>query len=103
MFTTYNIISSRFCPAKYYPFDPENLDKYVVGDDYLPIWEVPALDYYYNDLGFGMRDSLNAYLRSNGKNPSVIWEQIEESIRTVILSKEPLIADVVKRYVIVFI
>lgn len=33
----------RFCPVKYYPFDPKNLDKYVVGDDYLPIWNVPSL------------------------------------------------------------
>ena len=30
----------RFCPAKYYPFDPNNLDKYVVGDDYTPTWKV---------------------------------------------------------------
>lgn len=30
----------RFCPVPYEPFDPQNLDKYVVGDDYLPIWKV---------------------------------------------------------------
>ncbi|XP_066262671.1 probable tubulin polyglutamylase ttll-15 [Euwallacea similis] len=88
----------RFCPTKYYPFDPTNLDKYVVGDDYLPIWEIPALDYYYNKLGFGMRESLNAHLRRQGKDPSVIWSQIEDSIRTVMLAKESLIADVLKRY-----
>ncbi|XP_030764758.1 tubulin polyglutamylase TTLL6 [Sitophilus oryzae] len=88
----------RFCPSKYYPFDPNNLDKYVVGDDYLPIWEVPALDHYYNILGFGMRDSLNALLRTQGKDPSIIWSQIEESIRTILLAKEPLIADVLKRF-----
>ncbi|XP_023027613.2 tubulin tyrosine ligase-like 15 isoform X1 [Leptinotarsa decemlineata] len=88
----------RFCPSKYYPFDPENLDKYVVGDDYLPIWDVPALDYYYNELGFGMRDSLNAYLHSKGQDPGVIWEQIEDAIRTVILSKEALIIDTLRRF-----
>lgn len=44
-----------------------------------------------------MRDSLNAYLKSKGQNPSIIWEQIEDAIRTVILAKESLIADVVKR------
>ncbi|KAJ8924058.1 hypothetical protein NQ315_006835 [Exocentrus adspersus] len=88
----------RFCPVKYYPFDPDNLDKYVVGDDYLPIWEVPALDYYYNELGFGMKESLNAFVRSQGKDPNVIWDQIEESIRTLMLAKESLITDVVKRF-----
>lgn len=44
-----------------------------------------------------MRDSLNAYLRSKGKHPSVIWQQVEDAIRTLILAKEPLIVDAVKR------
>lgn len=88
----------RFCPIKYYPFDPEQLDKYVVGDDYLPIWEVPSLSYYYNELGFGMRDSLNALIASRGQNPNIIWEQIEESIRIVMLANEAKILDVVRKY-----
>lgn len=32
----------RFCPVDYLPFDPAILDKYVVGDDYTPIWQVDA-------------------------------------------------------------
>ncbi|RZC32594.1 tubulin polyglutamylase TTLL4 [Asbolus verrucosus] len=87
----------RFCPVKYYPFDPNNLDKYVVGDDYLPVWEVPALDYYYNQLGFGTRESLNAFLRSRGQNPEKIWDQIEDSIRILILDKEPKILHIVDK------
>lgn len=88
----------RFCPVKYHPFDAEVLDKYVVGDDYLPTWEVPALDYYYNTLGFGMKESLNAYLRTKKRDPSKIWEQIEDAIRIVMLEKEGQIIDVVNRY-----
>lgn len=57
----------RFCPEKYYPLDPDVLDKYVVGDDYLPTWEVPSLRKYYIDLGFSMKESLSAYLRDMGK------------------------------------
>lgn len=87
----------RFCSVKYYPFDSENLNKYVVGDDYLPIWEVPALSYYYNELKFGMKESLNAYLRVKGKQPEQIWNQIEDSIRTMILAKESKILEVVNR------
>ncbi|KAK6028557.1 Tubulin-tyrosine ligase family protein [Ostertagia ostertagi] len=30
----------RFCAEDYLPFDSSRLDKYVVGDDYTPIWEV---------------------------------------------------------------
>ncbi|KAI4468322.1 hypothetical protein MML48_2g00009199 [Holotrichia oblita] len=88
----------RFCPAKYYPFDPQDINKYVVGDDYLPTWEVPGLKYYYNTLGFGMKESLNAYIRAEGKNPNVIWEQIIEAISIVTLNKESKIVDVVRKF-----
>lgn len=54
----------RYCPAKYYPFDPKNLDKYVVADDYLPTWEVPSLAHSYTALGYSMKDSFDIYARS---------------------------------------
>ncbi|CAH0383117.1 unnamed protein product [Bemisia tabaci] len=88
----------RFCPEKYHPFDPQNLNKYVIGDDYLPTWKVPSLMKYYNELGFGMRESLNAHLRSQGKNPQKIWDQMEEAIRLVVLKKEPQILKAVSKY-----
>nr|CAD7444236.1 unnamed protein product [Timema bartmani] len=56
----------RFCPQLYYPFDPAVLDKYVVGDDYLPIWDIPSLQKYYVNLGFSMKESFNAFVRSKG-------------------------------------
>lgn len=89
----------RFCPHEYYPFDENDIDKYVVGDDYLPTWKVPDLGDYYNKLGFGMKDSLNAYLKSKGKDPETIWDQINHAIRIVCLAKEQKIADILKRYV----
>lgn len=48
----------RFCPVKYYPFDAANVDKYIVGDDYLPTWDVPSLAPFYNGLGFGMKGTI---------------------------------------------
>lgn len=30
----------RFCAHPYLPFNSSDLDSYVVGDDYTPIWEV---------------------------------------------------------------
>lgn len=30
----------RFCSHDYYPFDARDIKKYVVGDDYTPVWEV---------------------------------------------------------------
>ncbi|XP_011264032.1 tubulin polyglutamylase TTLL7 [Camponotus floridanus] len=88
----------RFCPVKYYPFDPEILDKYVVGDDYLPIWSVPSLKKYYTELGFSMKDSFDAYIKERGKNPTDMWERVYDAIREVVLMKEMQIREVSKRF-----
>ncbi|XP_055607236.1 probable tubulin polyglutamylase ttll-15 [Uranotaenia lowii] len=88
----------RYCPVEYYPFDHKNLDKYIVGDDYLPTWEVPMLKPFYTKLGFGMKDSFDAYMRSTGRDPTIIWDQVEDAIRLAILSKESLLAAMLPRY-----
>jgi len=78
----------RFCPEKYHPFDQKNKDKYVVNDDYLPLWKVPSLSKYYNDLGFSFKDTLNAYIRSLGKDPDAMWDQMYLTIVEVYRSQE---------------
>lgn len=88
----------RFCPVAYHPFDPDNVDKYIVGDDYLPIWQVPSLSTYYNDLKHGMRDSFDLYMEAAGRDPKRIWNQVEESIRLMLLNKEQSLVDVLRRY-----
>ncbi|KAK0164388.1 hypothetical protein PV328_003024 [Microctonus aethiopoides] len=88
----------RFCPHKYYPFDPEDLDKYVVGDDYLPIWNVPSLQKYYTTMGFSMKDTFDAYVTSKGEDSNKVWDNIYEAITLIVLKKEKLIADILKQY-----
>lgn len=58
---------------------------------------MPDLKYYYSELKFGMKESLNAFLRAQNKNPEHIWSQIEDAIKTVVLSKEQSILDIVQR------
>lgn len=82
---------------QYYPFNSSDIDKYVVGDDYLPTWEVPSLKKLYTELGFSMRESFDAYVRSQGKDPQVMWEKIEDALRNVILNKEESIINIVNR------
>lgn len=94
----YGDILFRYCPHAYYPFDPTDVDKYIVGDDYLPTWEVPSLAKFYNTLGYGMKGSFDAYLKNQGKDPQIIWDQVEDAIRTAILSKESLMKDLMRRY-----
>ncbi|XP_039283068.1 probable tubulin polyglutamylase ttll-15 [Nilaparvata lugens] len=88
----------RYCPEKYYPFDPAKVDKYVVGDDYLPTWEVPSLKKFYNEHEFSMKDSFDAYLKQSGRDPSKLWNQVEEAIREVCLSKEHAIHKILVNY-----
>lgn len=88
----------RYCPVKYYPFDADNLDKYVVGDNYLPTWEVPSLRKYYNTYGGSMRAAFEAYVRDQNMDPSKIWPQVESIIRTTILEKERDIIGVLHSY-----
>ncbi|XP_046402789.1 probable tubulin polyglutamylase ttll-15 [Ischnura elegans] len=88
----------RFCPEKYHPFDPKVVNKYVVGDDYLPIWNVPSLKNYYNELGFSMKDSFNAYLHSIGKDSNKVWSQVYEAIADIYLLKEPSLIESSSRY-----
>lgn len=88
----------RYCPQQYYPFDANNLDKYVVGDDYLPTWEVPSLRKYHTQLGFGQKDSFDAYLRSKLRNPNEIWSKVEDAIRMAIVNKEQNIVNIVSLY-----
>jgi len=88
----------RFCREKYHPFDPSNTEKYVIGDDYLPTWNVPSLKKYYVDQGASMKESVESHLKTLGKNPSKIWEKVEDAIRIVCLEKESLITILMKNY-----
>lgn len=87
----------RYCPLPYYPFDAGQLDKYVVGDDYMPTWEVPSLAHSYTKLGYGMRDAFDAYVRLQGHKPEVIWDRVEDAIRMAVLAKEKHIVDAVRQ------
>ncbi|XP_022219408.1 probable tubulin polyglutamylase ttll-15 isoform X2 [Drosophila obscura] len=88
----------RYCPVKYYPFDSENVDKYIVGDDYLPTWEVPSLRKYSNHFGGSMRTVFEAYVRDQAMDPTKIWPQVEHIIRTTILAKEKDIVNILHSY-----
>ena len=65
-------------------------DKYVVGDDYLPSWEVPSFTKYMDDkAGFSFRDTLNAYITHSMKmDPNKMWNEIYSTIVEVYQNTE---------------
>ncbi|CAJ0941734.1 unnamed protein product, partial [Mesorhabditis belari] len=78
----------RFCPEDYHPFDQKKVDKYVVGDDYTPIWEMFSLKSYYIGERLNFKNSLNAYLKAQGKSPEMIWNQIRKIIAEVFYQQQ---------------
>lgn len=74
----------RFCDQPYHPFNASLEDGYVVGDRYTPTWHMPSLMPYFVGLRMNMKQALNAYIHYRlVKDPSSVWTQMEESIRTI--------------------
>ncbi|CAI5451657.1 unnamed protein product [Caenorhabditis angaria] len=73
----------RFCPEDYYPMDVENVDKYVVGDDYTPIWEIESLSKYFNNQKMSFKHTIDSYLGTKGIDSTKIWNKIAEIIAEV--------------------
>uniref|UniRef100_A0A915D0D6 Uncharacterized protein n=1 Tax=Ditylenchus dipsaci TaxID=166011 RepID=A0A915D0D6_9BILA len=89
----------RFCPKDYLPFDPEDIDKYVVGDDYTPVWEMPSLAAYYNKMNLSFKETFNAYLRKKlNKDPEHIYNQIRQIIREVFIAQNENMRKSLKNY-----
>ncbi|KAL4238358.1 Tubulin-tyrosine ligase [Mactra antiquata] len=79
----------RFCPNTYHPFDPLDLDKYVMKDNYTPIWQIQPFEDYFDNKKFSIKESFNRYMISQGKNVSKMWSDIHEIIRDVYLRQQP--------------
>uniref|UniRef100_UPI00398F514B probable tubulin polyglutamylase ttll-15 isoform X1 n=2 Tax=Pristiophorus japonicus TaxID=55135 RepID=UPI00398F514B len=88
VYTYQEEVMLRFCSHEYYPFDPTDVKKYVVADDYTPTWEMPSLQTAYNHMKFSHKQSLNFYLQKRGHHPEKLWSQIRNAIQELFLMKE---------------
>ncbi|KAJ8308800.1 hypothetical protein KUTeg_013674 [Tegillarca granosa] len=79
----------RFCEVDYYPFDPKNVRKYVVEDNYTPVWEMPSLKKIYLETSYTMKGAFDTYLQLKGKDYKKLWNDIKQAIVSVYLQKEP--------------
>ena len=88
----------RFCPKPYYPFDPANVDKYVIQESQKTIFEMPSLKDYVTKLGFSFKMSFDAHLRSRHLNPDDLWAQVDDAIITLITANEKHFIDETNKY-----
>ncbi|XP_045176009.2 probable tubulin polyglutamylase ttll-15 [Mercenaria mercenaria] len=79
----------RFCSKNYYPFDMSDVNKYVVNDNYTPMWEMPSLKDLYANQKYSFQESFNRYMINKGKNVTKIWADIYDTIRAVYMKKQP--------------
>ncbi|XP_064460438.1 probable tubulin polyglutamylase ttll-15 [Ornithodoros turicata] len=89
----------RFCSRPYNdPFDPEDVDSYVVGDDYTPVWQMPSLKNFYVNGSLSMKESLSLYLRKSKKDEKKMWTEIENAIADVYFEKERDMINAASKY-----
>lgn len=87
MYRWKNNVFLRFCPEPYHPFDPKNLNKYVVTETHKPFWEIPSLAKLTENLNFSALEALNYHFNENGHDVDAFWAQVDDAIVSITLSK----------------
>ncbi|CAH1792274.1 unnamed protein product [Owenia fusiformis] len=88
----------RFCPHDYYPFDPTDTDKYVIGDDYTPTWQMQSLKQMHTELSYSHKDTLMNYLKMNGRDGAKLQRMMYEGVLEVLLNKEEKLVESTNNY-----
>ncbi|XP_033096623.1 probable tubulin polyglutamylase ttll-15 isoform X2 [Anneissia japonica] len=88
----------RYCGKEYVMDKFDDVNTYVVTDDYTPTWKMPSLQKYYIDMKFSHKESLYAHMRSEDLDPTKVDRQIEDAIRKVFLSKLPQLRQSLEKY-----
>jgi tubulin monoglycylase TTLL15 len=78
----------RFCPEQYHPFDPKNVDKYVVYETQKTIDQIPSLRSAVVEQKMSFKASFEWYLKTRGFSKSNLWSQIDNIVVTMFLSNE---------------
>jgi hypothetical protein len=75
------------CVEKYDPENYENVDSYVISDACLFPWDVDVL-FAYQNKSYTYKEALNTYFTKKGYDMSRVWSQVEDCIRSIVVSKE---------------
>lgn len=77
----------RFCEEPYHPFDPLNLNKYVISDTRNLAFQMPSLKGY-DDHGFSYKLAIEAYLTAKGFNVTEMWNKIDDAVIQLMVNNE---------------
>lgn len=87
----------RFCPEEYYPFDPEDIEKYVVDGSHLSAFEMPSFEELYENYGYSFKLIFEHIIREKGFSVKKFWQNIDEAITSVVLQNEKHLIEAVKK------
>lgn len=87
------VLISSFNPLRIYRYKNEILTKFCAKNDincdtHIPLWEIPSLTNYIKKLGYSSKSAIEVNLTSRGYNITRLWENIDDSIVSLILSNE---------------
>lgn len=82
----------RFCKLPYDPGNFSDPDTYVIGDSHIPGADFPEIKKYF-DKSFKFKDAFEMYLIEHGHDPQIIYDQIEHSINSIVMSKEKFLIE----------
>ena len=85
----------RFCKEPYYPFDPNNTDKYVISESRTWPEEMPSLK---NNLaqGYNLKSAVQEVFRAKGFNISDLYTKIDNTVATLVHNNEHFYIRMVK-------
>lgn len=88
------VLISSFNPLRIYRYKNEVLSKFCCiksdlnCETHVPVWEIPSLTNYVKKFGYSSKSAIEMTLASRGYNISQLWEKIDDSIVSLILSNE---------------
>jgi Tubulin-tyrosine ligase family len=92
-----NIIM-RFCPDTYDASNAEERDRYVVHSSHIPGSKFPGVQEFFK-ADYTYKEAFNAFLRRKGVDEEKVWKDVEDLIRSIIVSKEKFFIDEVSEKV----
>lgn len=84
-----NEILLRFCPEPYYPFDPLNIEKYVIYETHKHFFDMPSLNPQHQKFGYSFKDVFADHLRRRGHSYEKLQARFDEVIVKLITKIEP--------------
>lgn len=69
-----------------------------MADEFLPVWQIPSLKKMFKNHNLSRKQTLNAYLTSQGHDNGKLWRDIEDAIRRIYIDKEELFIQFGKKY-----